>query len=136
MSLEWKDCYLTGDAGIDAQHKGLFDGVGKLLASLDHEDRLFCLMGLVRDAQSHFDYEEKVMRRVGYPKLAAHFREHTDLMARITEFSERVAKSCVSSIEVEEFVLNWLLVHIQSSDASLATYIWSYYPNWTDADAV
>ena len=131
MSLEWKDSYLTGDAEIDAQHKGLFDDVAEVLAAKDRDELLRCTMDLVRHTQAHFEYEEKVMRRIAYAEIGAHFKEHTDLMAKITVFSETVANGTVSTADVEEFVIGWLLGHIQSFDAKLATYIWSFYPNWT-----
>ena len=131
MKLDWKDSYKTGEAEIDAQHKGLIDDVAKVLAAKDRDGLLLCTLALVRNTQAHFEYEEKVMRRVVYPDIGAHFKEHTDLMAKITVFSESVANGTVSTADVEEFVVGWLLGHIQSSDAKLATYIWSFYPNWT-----
>lgn len=131
VSLEWKDSYQTGDAEIDAQHKGLFDDVAKVLAAKDRDELLSSTMDLVRQTQAHFEYEEKVMRRVVYPDIGAHFKEQTDLMAKITAFSERLASGTVSNTDVEEFVIGWLLGHIKSSDAKLATYIWSFYPNST-----
>jgi hemerythrin-like metal-binding protein len=73
------------------------------------------------------------MRRIVYPELSAHFKEHTDLMSKITAFSEQVASDTLSHADVEEFVIDWLVGHIKSFDAKLATYIWSFYPNWSDA---
>jgi hemerythrin len=131
MSLEWKDSYQTGDAEIDAQHRSLFEDVAKVLAAKDRDGLLHCTLALIRNTQSHFDHEEKVMRKIGYPDINGHFKQHTDLMAKITVFSEGVAKGTVSNADVEQFVVGWLLGHIQTSDAKLTTYIWSFYPNWT-----
>jgi hemerythrin len=133
MKLDWKDSYKTGEAEIDAQHQGLFDDAAKVLAAKDRDGLLLCTLALVRNTQAHFEYEEKVMRRIVYPELAAHFKEHTDLMSKITAFSERVADDTLSHADVEEFVIGWLVGHIKSFDAKLATYIWSLYPNWSDA---
>ena len=132
MKLDWKDSYKTGEAGIDRQHQGLFDDVAKVLAAEDRDALLLCTMALVRNTQAHFEYEEKVMRRIVYPDIAEHFKEHTDLMGKVTAFSERVANETLSQADIEEFVIGWLVGHIKSFDAKLATYIWSFYPNWND----
>ena len=54
-------------------------------------------------------------------------------MARITAFAERIANDTLSHADVEEFVTGWLVGHIKSFDAKLATHIWSFYPNWNYA---
>jgi len=117
----------TGDAEIDAQHRGLFEDVANVLAAKDRDGLLHCTLALIRDTQFHFDHEEKVMRKIGYPDINWLFKQHTDLMAKITVFSEDVAKGTVSNSDVEQFVLG----HIQTSDVKLATHVWSFYPNWT-----
>jgi hemerythrin len=129
--LQWKDNYKTGDAEIDVQHRGLFEDVAKVLAAPDRDALLTCTIALIRNTQTHFKYEEAVMHRIGYPQSSSHFKEHTELMSKITNFAERVASSKLSSADAKEFVIDWLLGHIQSSDAKLATYIWTYFPNWT-----
>jgi hemerythrin len=133
MKLEWQDSYRTGETEIDSQHRALFEDVAKVLAAQDRDELLHCTLELVRNTQAHFVYEEKVMRRIVYPEINSHFKQHTDLMSKVTSFSERVANGAVNNADVEEFIIGWLLDHIKSSDAKLATYIWSLYPNWTDS---
>ena len=120
--MTWNDKLSVGVAAFDADHKKLvamvnelFDGVnaGKGKDALGH-----VLDGLVTYTRTHFAREEEYMKKWGYPRMAAHLQEHTDLTRQVLEVQKKwhAGESAVLSLEVLNFLKNWLLKHIQGSD--------------------
>lgn len=66
----------------------------------------------------HFAREEKFFAQTGYPDAAAHKQEHDDLTRQVLEVQRKYARgtSAALSLEVMQFLKNWLLHHIQGSD--------------------
>ena len=123
MSIKWLDSYQIGNVEIDAQHRGLFDAVNRFVNAKDRDSKLLCSLKMLRHAGEHFEFEEELMRRLKYPAIADHFNEHTDLISRLTAFSERVASDTLQGIEVESYLYDWLVNHMATSDAKLASYL-------------
>ncbi|MCL2610022.1 MAG: bacteriohemerythrin [Treponema sp.] len=128
--ISWDDGYLLGISLIDEQHRNLF----RLTNGL-HEA---CLLG--RDATPegfrravtstvnyvsvHFNAEEKLMAKAGYPAMAEHVAEHrafvAKMLAEIGLFED--GKPEVA----ERFVLflkNWILSHIAMVDKKMAEHV-------------
>lgn len=123
MSLIWLESYKIGDAEIDRQHQALFDLANQFLAASDRSSRIACSMTLFRHTQEHFEHEEGLMRRIAYPEIGEHFKEHSALLSRINAFSERIAGDTLNNAELEAFLSEWLVHHIVNSDTQLAAYL-------------
>ena len=123
MKLEWQSSYSIGDAEIDAQHQALFEAADLLLAASDRDSKLFTAVRLMRLTQQHFAHEEQVMQQVGYPDMATHFIEHTNLLSHLNGFTEKIADDTVAPGELEHFVTAWLQTHVAVSDAKLVAFL-------------
>ena len=117
----WKDAYSVGVDYFDRQHK-------KLVAMLnDLHDAMRIGKGaeamgrvfetLVEYTAYHFGDEEKAMAKYGYPELEEHREEHVLLTEKVLEYKKKFdGKQLLVSIELLEFLKNWLSHHIMETD--------------------
>ena len=87
MTIQWLDSYQVGDAELDAQHRELFAAGNRFAVAKCRDSRLLFSIAMFRHAREHFEFEENLMRRVKYPAIADHFKEHTDLISILTNYS-------------------------------------------------
>lgn len=129
MSLfEWRSEYSLGHDGIDAQHRRLFElgnelhtamtqgkGKGSLSETLEK---------LVAYTKTHFANEEHLMQTHRYPDYPAHKAAHDALTARVVEFQKEFTAGRVGiTVELLQFIRDWLRTHIGETDHKVATYL-------------
>lgn len=123
MAIEWHDRYSLGDSDMDAQHRMLFVLVNALLAATDKSSLTTAAANLFNHAREHFDYEESIMWRIGYPAVKTHVEQHNTLMAKLVNVSDMVANYTLDIKNLESFLSAWLFNHIETMDAQLVAYL-------------
>lgn len=123
MSLmTWEESLSVGIPSIDEQHKKLIKMINDLhdgmLARKGRDVLGNVLEELILYTAEHFDYEEKLFARTGYPQSALHKAEHAKLKQKAIEIHERFKASTTGtlSLEVLNFLRDWLAGHIKGSD--------------------
>ena len=123
--FDWDETFATGNALIDTEHQRLFAFAGSLERAI-HEDDAELVVGpflsdLIQYTETHFRYEETLMREIDYPDIAAHQKIHDDLRsrARALETSLGYGKSTITT-ELMAFVKEMLLRHIAEEDRRIA----------------
>jgi hemerythrin len=120
--MSWNARMSTGVEVFDKDHQklvgmlnDLFDAVG---AGHGKEVLGRTLDGLIDYTKTHFGREEQYMMKWAYPKMAAHQKEHQDLTKQVLDVQKKwkSGQSAVLSMEVLNFLKNWLSKHIQGSD--------------------
>jgi len=126
--FQWNESYRVGHQEIDAQHKRLFQlaeelhtamaaGKGKQMLSQT-------LANLISYTKSHFASEERLMQRYAYPDYAAHKIEHDQLTNKVIAFQNDFnAGRTMLSLDLMQFLKNWLGHHIGQIDQKVAAYI-------------
>ena len=119
--LEWKDEFSVGVTEFDGQHKVLIDLINKLhdamRAGVGRQALSDILSELVDYTKTHFENEEKLFLQYSYPESPAHRREHDALTKQVLEFQKEYQAGRTSiSIDVMDFLKDWLLNHIAISD--------------------
>lgn len=116
-----------GNTLIDQEHKYLFELLQKFYLGLQGKvskleiDTL--VKGLLDYAVKHFVDEEAFMVQVGYPDLERHKGIHRDFLAKATDFAEKLESGkMVLSIEVTNFIKDWLVTHIKGEDMKIIRY--------------
>lgn len=121
----WKDDYKIGVETIDNQHKKLFEianSAYELLKNnsyIDKYDRIVDILEELRDyTVFHFRSEEEYMESIGYKRLLSQKVAHNDFIDKINsinldEVDENQDKHI---IELLDFIVNWISVHILESD--------------------
>lgn len=127
--MEWNDKLSVGITQFDNEHKrlvamvnDLFDGVqagrGKdLLGPV--------LDGLITYTKTHFANEERYMQLHNFPEFAAHKAEHDALTKQVLDVEKkfRAGATAVLSMEVMNFLKNWLVKHIMGTDKHYGPYL-------------
>ena len=109
LKVVWSSKFESGHEGIDAQHKELFDDSNVIFESIlsvkTKEEQLESLMKIMDDLKEHFDYEEEVLREIGYPEVNYHAVSHMNLMNNAKLFIDKFQKDEVEIIEVLNFII-------------------------------
>jgi hemerythrin len=119
--MAWKEDYSVGIQDIDKQHMRLIELVNKVHESMsvgkskDVLDQVF--EELIDYTKTHFTYEENLLVRISYPGSNAHKSLHTELVARVLGYKQRIDKGELGiSIDVMKFLKDWLNDHILVED--------------------
>lgn len=126
--INWDNSYSVGVAIIDNQHKRLVNivnelndamGAGKgkeVLGKVLHE--------LVQYVNTHFKTEEEYMVKYSYDEYEQHRYEHEKLTDEVKRFYEDFcANKAVLSIQIMNFLRNWLMDHILVKDKRFGKFL-------------
>lgn len=117
--FSWKEDYRVGDALIDSQHQYLFALANDLVESKSKPQLTDNAMKLFRYVREHFDHEEAVMRRTGYPAYREHVAMHEDLINQLSAISRDINDDRWSVANLQQFMNDWVSVHIAEMDTKL-----------------
>jgi hemerythrin-like metal-binding protein len=125
--FEWKPEYSVHIGSIDGQHQNLFRLAEELYAAMSAGQGKAALCGvlsrLVQYCSVHFAHEERLMLAHSYPDLAAHQAEHAALTQKVLRFqSDFDAGRVAMTVQLLQFLKNWLQQHIAVSDRKYAPY--------------
>lgn len=125
---EWVSQHSVGDTLMDSYHHIFFQGVEQIeevAAGGDVEaakDRLTFLMVYVN---MHFDAEEVLMAKIGYPDLEEHKAQHQAFRDRIQELQQQIRNdsSRDTLVEIAKTARNWWMRHILQEDMKYAPFM-------------
>lgn len=127
--MEWSEKLSVGVTQIDAQHKQLVAMVNTLYDGVQagHGKDVLgkVLDGLIGYTAEHFAFEEQLFARTNYAAAAAHKKEHDDLKKQVLDVQAKYKSGATGtlSLEVMNFLKNWLVKHIQGSDKRYAPHL-------------
>jgi hemerythrin-like metal-binding protein len=124
----WNPAYVVQLPTVDEQHKGLFDLAYEVdcAAFAGRDDRFLdeALNRLLTYCRNHFNHEEELMAKAGYPGLHAHRLLHDDFTRAMLEFREQkdagmrgVARNITS------YLKQWFTEHIAQEDRKFAAHV-------------
>ncbi len=127
--MTWSDKLNIGIAVVDDDHRKLVDMVNELFDGIQAghgQDSVGkVLEKLIAYTKAHFAREEKLFVEAGYPGAAAHKKEHEklteDVMAAQAKYN--AGATAILSVELMNFLKNWLLNHIQGSDKAYGPHL-------------
>ncbi len=119
--LSWNQQYSTGVPSMDEQHGKLIALINQLHDAMKTghgRDALGSVLdALVDYTRTHFAAEERLMTTHAYPGILRHRRIHEDLTAKVVAIQAQVRSGQpVLTIEVMDFLRQWLVTHIQGAD--------------------
>jgi hemerythrin len=126
--FEWSATYSVGVGSVDAQHQNLFAIARELHAAMVAGQGKAALSRildrLVSYTAVHFAHEERLMRLNDYPDLPAHKAEHDALTKQVVKFQDDFnAGRATMTVQLLQFLKDWLQRHIQQSDQKYAPHI-------------
>jgi len=125
----WSDAYSVEFPEIDEQHKKLVAITNELLQS-SKDKSSFSKAGLLiafsdacKYAVTHFEAEEKYMKKSRFPDLNTHKKEHEDFLAKVTDAFNKFEVDEFAAIDLAIFLKKWLLNHIAVVDKQYSPYL-------------
>lgn len=126
--LEWNEKLSVDNNVIDNQHKELFELTNQLIAEYNNDINSPLIGETLRDllqyTKRHFKQEERLLKKVGYPKLKEHEKMHVDFVFKIAMFCKDVME-CKPDIveEMIEYLTDWLVNHTSEADLDFKNYL-------------
>jgi len=117
--MQWTEDLETGIQVIDDQHKRIISYINELHHASETGDASEVqevLEGLLDYTVTHFQFEEELQQKAGYPFLKAHQRVHEIFMKRIAAFRERADRGENIIPELLSMLKVWLSSHIKGDD--------------------
>lgn len=127
--MTWNEKLSVGVKQLDDDHKKLVGMVNQLYDAIQSghgKDSLGKILDeLIGYTKVHFAREEKFFDQTNYADTAAHKKQHADLTKQVLDVQQKY-KAGVSgtlSLEVMNFLKNWLITHIQGTDQKYGPYL-------------
>lgn len=127
---EWDESLETGNAMIDSQHKELIGRINDLLeacAAGKGRSEISATMEFLKDyTKKHFDEEEQLQKKYGYPDRANHKKYHEaykDIIRKLADELYREGPSVTLVGKLNTSMAGWLINHIKKEDVKVARHI-------------
>jgi len=126
--LQWNDSLLVGISKVDSQHKQLVSYINQLYRAMKGGESQRAvekvLANLVDYTVTHFQMEEGLFDRYGYPETEQHKKIHKDLVDKVLDFQKQY-KAGASGLEMPlmEFLKDWLINHIMKTDKRYVSFL-------------
>jgi hemerythrin len=126
--LSWSDELSVGDREIDEQHHWLVEKVNSLYYSLatrqDEDLGVTSINDLLNYAWEHFETEENLFRRIGFPEAEEHIGEHQRFAEKVSDYRTRfIAGQKPVFPELLDFLSTWLTEHLRDMDRKYVPYL-------------
>jgi len=121
VKLSWNLAYESGDALIDAQHRELFCSSNDLLAAILSEfpkDEIVKMIdALILQVIRHFENEEVILNKVGFPRKDEHATIHAQLIEQANGMVKRFQDESLVVGELFQFLARELIAkHMLQED--------------------
>jgi len=120
---DWSSDLAMGQDDIDEQHRMLIQMIRDLdtrMGAGEHRQGVLdALQGMLAYAATHFEDEEEIMEEADWDGLARHEGQHAEFLWKAGEFESQIKDDfAAASREVLDYLLVWLVEHIQVEDRS------------------
>jgi hemerythrin len=125
MPFAWSNSLELGIEEIDEQHRELFRRGERLYHAILHGEPASAelMLASFRDfVLSHFEFEERWMRRADFPEAALHREAHRDFadrLHRVTGEYRRHGPTAEVAATLQVWLEAWLREHIRGEDRNL-----------------
>ncbi|WP_320170817.1 bacteriohemerythrin [Maridesulfovibrio sp.] len=130
--ITWSDsAYSVGIRAIDIQHKKLVDMINGLHKAMRDRASERVMKKLVEELKNytveHFNCEEKLFDKYGYPATKGHKKLHEKFVSQVQDFDEELKSGKAKvTMEVMQFLTDWLIQHIQGDDRKYTAFLNSH----------
>jgi len=122
----WDGSLKVGVETIDAQHKYLFEIINNMQSKLARGYTSAALSDALDSmrtyARFHFETEEGLLARYGYPDVAEHKQLHQEFLHALEAFASAPRQPALAH-QALGYLLTWLTGHIQAEDGRYAPFL-------------
>ena len=122
LKMKWTEAFSVGVHAIDDQHKKWIGIINKLHDSIinDSDDKKLTAQimdEMVEYSKFHFEFEESILEKNGYPKIADHLKLHNSYIEMLLKkVQEGQDGELMLNRDVMVMLINWLQNHILVED--------------------
>lgn len=127
--LVWNTDFSVGIQSIDEEHQKLFDIINHIHNALIFDKLKFAelqhhFQQLIDYTIYHFGHEEEEMKKLSYPKLEDHKKEHNMLVEEVYDYVKKleIHSPNVSAHDILDFLEHWVTDHILQWDKDIGEY--------------
>lgn len=126
--IDWHDDYSVKIELIDDQHKAMIRAMNDLyeviIAGKNKQELTGSMGSLIEVTETHFKTEEELIISHSYPEHEVHKAAHDSLLEQIRELQESFIRGEMKlTVDVLDFLFDWLMHHIQEVDKSYMAYL-------------
>ncbi len=126
--LNWKEDYSVKIKEVDEQHKKLIGLINDLHDAMTQKKAKEVLGDVLRKLADytvfHFSMEERLMKSNGYPEYDDHREKHQKMTAKVMSLQNELKQGKITlSMEVMDFLKNWLDKHILGTDKKYSPFL-------------
>ena len=117
--MEWTHDLAFGIPVIDTQHRRIIDFINELAEACrtgNRDETAQVMEGLLNYTVTHFEFEESLQEKAGYPFLKAHRRIHEIFMKKVADIRQRATQGEDVAPELLKLLNGWLISHIKGED--------------------
>lgn len=127
-NFKWTDELSVNIDEIDSQHKEFIKLTNELsdaiIAGKEEDIIEETLSTLIGYANMHFASEERLMKIHGYPDLAMHKKEHSELKETILKLNHRFNTGQLAhAATIAVFLEGWITNHLQTIDKEYSSFL-------------
>lgn len=123
MPIQWLEQFATGEAVIDDQHKRILMLANNTSEASSKAEMINIAKQLIRCTESHFKYEEDLMREIGFPGLTQHRDEHERLFTRLNMIIKSIEANVLNKVSLDALISDWAVNHIPKSDMEISAFL-------------
>ena len=125
--LQWDERYSVGVRSLDEDHRRLFESVNALIDEIGQGSRGAAIHEaldlMLEDIVEHFDREEALMEKVGFPELPAHQGDHYLLLRTVLRFKTELKYDRLDAHSAARFLVDWVQEHLLKQDLKFKPYM-------------
>jgi len=129
LSLWNETEHSVGHPLLDEQHRTLLS-ICQQLAGLSADEAPHAPGGFVdvlgelaRYADTHFETEESLLKKHGYPELTDQIGEHDEYRARMTLFLRSARHGMFERAKIQTYLADWWIGHIVHTDMKFRDFL-------------
>ncbi|MDD1621698.1 MAG: bacteriohemerythrin [Methylococcaceae bacterium] len=119
----WQDHFKIGNVAVDTQHQHLFDLANQIVEATGTDELTRLVMLFCQHIREHFQAEESLMKLHRYPCYPVHVENHNLMLNRLIEISKTIQENRWNPADIDTFVSDWVLRHIQEVDMLLGEFL-------------
>lgn len=126
--MTWNESLSVKVQAMDDQHKKLIELINDFYENIqkksNNENISKLISGMKQYTIMHFNAEEAIMKRNGYPNFEEHKKEHELFIAKVNAIEEKFnSGTLMVSFEITGFLKDWLRNHIQGTDKKYSDFL-------------
>lgn len=127
MQIQWSEIAKTGYDKLDDQHKrwvAFYNQLDEAMKEKSWQDvrktKSEVLKEMIEYVDYHFNYEEELMRSIGYEEVEKHWRIHRNFRDKIYRlYRDYLDGKPILNRDMMEMIKTWLLDHILKEDMKI-----------------